>query len=233
MRDKGMLKKLQEIRKCLFDESMNSRVEPIGEIGKMGLDIVRLRLLTNLLEIIGDTDIVNTETKVYIFNDTTKREVNEVMKVMTGNPDVSFNTTQSKIHYGKVKLEETIGQLLDDLLDKDTNAIGLSVRVGKLYKEYGTNSIMEDISLKLDKTPYNSELTDEEFSKLLELIKPYFKIEIDKVVEQITDDMAGYLNFLGTRKYMGDIDIERFNQLKELMGNDVYTAVNKKQQLKR
>lgn len=217
MKDKGILKKLREINSCLYDGHMNIRVEPIGEISEMGLGKIRIKLLVDILDIIANTAIVNTETKIYIFNNVTKKKVNEVIKAMTENPNISFNTTQSKIHYGKVKLDETIGSLVDDLLDKDTNESELMARVGRMYNEYSTNVIADDIKLNLDRAIYNSELSDGEFERLLGLIRPYFKSEIDKVMGQLTDDMVGYVNYLGTSKYTNNKDIERLNQLKCLM----------------
>lgn len=219
MNKSNILKDLRRVCGSFVDEHGNMRVRPIGFIENMKVEMDRQELLKDIVILLKDTDIINRETKMYIFNNTTKREINEVLSEEVGET-VSFNTTQSKIQYGKTKLEKLFGDSIKRLLYKTYDIDDIPRLIYDISSQYSDIDLRNKLVLDLDSNVYNTELSENDFEDFILTIAPYVKTQVEYISKNIESDKVGYFNYLITSKRLTDEDKQRLSKLKDILNNE-------------
>lgn len=215
----NILLTLRKICSSFVDEHGNMRVRPIGFIENMKVEMDRQELLKDIVILLKDTDIINRETKMYIFNNTTKREINEVLSEEVGET-VSFNTTQSKIQYGKTKLEKLFGDSIKRLLYKTYDIDDIPRLIYDISSQYSDIDLRNKLVLDLDSNVYNTELSENDFEDFILTIAPYVKTQVEYISKNIESEKVGYFNYLITSKRLTDEDKQRLSKLKDILNNE-------------
>lgn len=219
MNKSNILKDLRRVCGSFVDEHGNMRVRPIGFIENMKVEMDRQELLKDIVILLKDTDIINRETKMYIFNNTTKREINEALSDEVGET-VSFNTTQSKIQYGKTKLEKLFGDSIKRLLYKTYDIDDIPRLIYDISSQYSDIDLRNKLVLDLDSNIYNTELSENDFEDFILTIAPYVKTQVEYISKNIESDKVGYFNYLITSKRLTDEDKQRLSKLKDILNNE-------------
>ena len=219
MNKSNILKDLRRVCGSFVDEHGNMRVRPIGFIENMKVEMDRQELLKDIVILLKDTDIINRETKMYIFNNTTKREINEVLSEEVGET-VSFNTTQSKIQYGKTKLEKLFGDSIKRLLYKTYDIDDIPRLIYDISSQYSDIDLRNKLVLDLDSNVYNTELSENDFEDFILTIAPYVKTQVEYISKNIESEKVGYFNYLITSKRLTDEDKQRLSKLKDILNNE-------------
>lgn len=215
----NILLTLRRVCNSFVDEHGNMRVRPIGFIENMKVEMDRQELLKDIVILLKDTDIINRETKMYIFNNTTKREINEVLSEEVGET-VSFNTTQSKIQYGKTKLEKLFGDSIKRLLYKTYDIDDIPRLIYDISSQYSDIDLRNKLVLDLDSNVYNTELSENDFEDFILTIAPYVKTQVEYISKNIESEKVGYFNYLITSKRLTDEDKQRLSKLKDILNNE-------------
>ena len=215
----NILLTLRKVCGSFVDEHGNMRVRPIGFIENMKVEMDRQELLKDIVILLKDTDIINRETKMYIFNNTTKREINEVLSEEVGET-VSFNTTQSKIQYGKTKLEKLFGYSIKRLLYKTYDIDDIPRLIYDISSQYSDIDLRNKLVLDLDSNVYNTELSENDFEDFILTIAPYVKTQVEYISKNIESEKVGYFNYLITSKRLTDEDKQRLSKLKDILNNE-------------
>ena len=210
---------LRKVCGSFVDEHGNLRVRPIGFIESMKVDDERQELLRDIVILLKDTDLINRETKMYLFNNVTKREINEVLIEEKGE-HISFNTTQAKIQYSKTKLEKTFGDCIDRLIYKTRNIDGIHQLIFEVSAKYSDTELRDKLVLNLDDNVYNTELEDSDFNDFMLTIAPYVKTQVEYISNNIESKKVGYFNYLISNKRLSDVDKERLERIKELLSHN-------------
>lgn len=219
MEKQSILRQLRDVCHSFVDEYGNFRVQAIGVVDKLNINDERQELLKDIVYLLRNTDIVNIETKMYLFNRTTNREINEKLIEDTG-VEIPFNTTQAKIQYGKTKLESLLGDSVKRLLYQTFDIRDIPKLVFDLNNKYNTNKLRDNILLELNKNVYADELTDEDFDDFLMTISPYIKTQVEFITNNIDEKKIGYFNYIVTSNRLKDIDKKRLDILRKLLGYD-------------
>lgn len=214
----NILLTLRRICNSFVDEHGNMRVRPIGFVENMKIDIERQELLKDIVILLKDTEIINRETKMYIFNDVTKKEINEVLSEGSGE-QIPFNTTQAKIQYSKTKLEKIFGNGIDRLIYKTHSIEDIPQLIFELSSQYSDVELRDKLVLNLDTNVYNTELGDKDFEDFIMTIAPYVKTHVEYISKNIESEKVGYFNYLISSKRLSDIDKERLERLKEILNH--------------
>lgn len=218
---KGLLSDIKVICHSFVDSNNNMRPLSIGYVEQLKLDNEREDLLREIVLIMRDTDMLNIETKIYIFNQITKREVNSVLCYEMGTY-IPFNTTQAKIEYGKKKIEKELWGIIDLIINNVGDLGIIKNNVVQLFNKYGSGKLGDELILNLDKRVINSILSDEDFERLVDTIEPYFKVNINKAVSDLGDNLIGYLNYLNKSARLTDKDIKRLDRIMKIANKGEY-----------
>lgn len=223
MRSVSILKHLKVVIADMVDENGNIRAIPISGTGKRGLTNNRIKFIADLIRLVRDTNIINEETRIYIFNKSISiRGVNELLNKNIIDEDKKYkvNTTISKIQYNKTKLTKIFGEsMFRDIL---SNSIDISIYERVLSEQYAkysnTDEMRENIVLNIPNNCITTEVSDEEFEEFIKIIAPYTKNHIEYIENNISNRLYGYFNYLISMPKLEGVDGSRRDILKKLLG---------------
>ena len=190
-----------------------------------------MKVLKGYLSLILKTNIVSDYTKTFIrsrYQGSIRKIVSEIIENQKrdGNTKVySKNTFLSMLQYDRDKLGELFSDDMIEQIRKHTyKNIDLYERdLNRASAKFRKESELEKLLIsKVELGEITSEITDNEFNVLLDLIRPYSRKSFEQVMEHMPVGLKGYLNymlFVIEPKDAEDIHIKRYNQLKEVLKN--------------
>lgn len=178
------------------------------------------------LSLIMSTSIISDSTKQYVRYyriDSIRKIVKEVVNISKKKKNgkvLNENTMMAMIQYDHKKLLKYFD---DDMLEKikESTYKDISVYEEQLnlaIAKFGKASeLKEHLALEVPLTEICGKLSDSDFNKLLNIIKPYSKGVMKQLIEVIPDSMKAYLNFLLYVEEKSQLDIDRYERLKKLL----------------
>lgn len=226
MPSEGLFKDIRSIVPDLIDSNGNERVIPIGMIASRKLSPYRISLLVKLLTFIRDSNRICEETKAYIFNPhLSKKEVTELLNNNNPNKDYNMHTVGSKTYADMVKIERCVGKkfVTSIVLYSNNNSEIKQCEAGlvELYRKYGDReaaSLRDNIALNLDPTLMCNDISESQFRQFIEEISPYLKSHMKYLESEIDRESIGYFNYLLSSPLLNDVDKERLDYLKAILG---------------
>lgn len=218
----GVFYDIKNIIPDLMDNNGNFRTYPIGVIGKRNVSDYRLGLVKAAIQLILNTNIVTTETKMYISDRyITKRGVNEKLNESREEDNkIPYKTTESKIAYDKAKIDKLLGpRFFTDILMYSNNNSAVTVYETNLlqamekYGESSRSGIREAIALDLDKRLFCKKLDDTKFYEFIKDIGPYLKSHMKAVASGLDRESVGYFNYLLLSPVLNEDDERRLKIL--------------------
>lgn len=179
----------------------------------------QVMILQELVFLIMKTRATRDETKIYLSNKgmTYSGVCDELRfrKKRESNP----NTIQSRVYLDKEKITQALG---DDIIDviKSGNKKAIKKKtelVEKMINENEEESLLESLGLNIKILPgVKSDLTDEEFDGLIDIIAPYTEIYRKCAAEGISEKAIRYVRYIETHTLLDDLDRERLHRLREI-----------------
>lgn len=219
MAKSSILEQLKSVIGDMVDSNGNIRVMPVGSLAKLNLSANRLKLLSDIIQFLKTSDLINEETKIYIFNRyITLQGVNDLINDKLESK-VGINTTMNKIMYSKRKLMRIFGErYLTDLLSGSGDIKYFEKIFLEVSTKYNDNSKFKSmLAINLRDDCINTQLTDEEFADFISIIIPYTIKHIRYIEENIDVRYCGYFNYLLSSNQLNEEDTQRFNKLKEIL----------------
>lgn len=162
------------------------------------------------------------ETKIYLWN-SGYRYSDIVEKLYQRGKEKKENAVRQAIYRDRHKFENDFGinfykKLIMDNSDDIQEYVDKYIEIISELKD--ERSLLEDIDLNFSKkkTHIVKELDDSKFSELLEKLRPYTKIEKEKVLGDISAESLGYLIYILNYHNLEDIDYQRLRQFRRLIG---------------
>lgn len=222
----GVFHDIKNIIPDLMDNNKNFRTVPIGVIGKRNVSEYRLGLVRTAIELLLNTSIITTESKMYLTDKyITKRGVNEKLNEDRDDEHkIPYKTTESKIFYDKGKIDKLLGpRFFTDIIMYTNNSAAVSVYETNLLEamqKYGlheSGSIREGIALELDKRLFCKQLDEVKFQEFIRDILPYLRSHMKAVADGLDKDSVGYFNYLLLNPVLNDIDKQRLDYINQLI----------------
>lgn len=236
MSKNGIISELKGIAYEMVDNNGKFRTVPLGTVGSRKLSNERIKLLQYLLNLVKDTSIVTSETKMYIFNRyITIKGVNEEMNRLmeSKGKQYSYNTTASKIAYDRNKLQGLLGtDILKDILlgyNNDSVIKKHTENVINAYLKYSKakgKDIRDGLALEISKSFICTELSEQKFEQFLVDISPFLKSHMRKVAEGLDKESVGYFNYLLYSPILTDEDKARLENLRQRLDPDYTVPVD-------
>ena len=195
-------------------------LQPRAKILPAVYDEKHINLMRRIARLFIESDYTNEAIKRYLESNLTNRELADEF-------GVNFNTFKSKnwYHWNRIKNDipsEHVYELMFNpkvdikLLDKL-----VSVVESKTYDK-NSSTLLKGIVLKVGKGEISTELSDTEFYKMLDIIRPYTKVAIQKAESELTKNMKDYLRYLDEYQstLTNDVDKERVQELLGVIKGD-------------
>ena len=198
----NFMKNMQVLNNELLDS--NGRLLDDPRLSTLqGLEVRRIKFCSDFIQSVMNSKLICDETKFYIrsIGYSVKKAAEMYNKKLekAGLSLVNYNTYNSKVNYDRVKLEKLFGDnMLDMVLESEKP--NLKVYEERLYKALTKHKISsenrDELLLTLPNVVNTTSLSTEQFEKLLKVIRPYTKAYARQVVNQLSSEEIGYLNYL-------------------------------------
>lgn len=181
------------------------------------LDITKLLLESRLLYDITKMYLLsnNGSLRKFITAYNSQRSLNN-------EKAVSYNTAQTKVFRDEEKLRE-IFEMEDPYLfiemyninknkaDIERMYYDLKSKISQLNCIYSgdESKVYGQMLLSINKNAFNSQMGEDDFNEFIETIKWYSKKVRDNVEAMISDEEAGYFNYLLNSKTLSDVELDR------------------------
>lgn len=190
----------------------------------VNIDSERYDLLTDIIFLMLKTSYSGSATKIYLLNPFMNIKGIVHLYNTNNNKALTEQGVYTSIWRDKVKFIKDFGEsiIVKLVYDRELDISVYKEKVAELLNEYSQSNLLNEISLNLenDKNIYNEELSDEEFNRFIELIRPYTKRNIKRVENSINESMIGYIHYILNHQSITDIDKDRINiLLKEINGD--------------
>ncbi|HAN10556.1 MAG TPA: hypothetical protein DCP90_08115 [Clostridiales bacterium] len=187
---------------------------------KQNISSRRLRLLRLFLDVVLNGKFTREAFKLYVSDRwITIRGVCE--KLQKQGKGWGKSAIQTIIWRDKERLEQVFGEkILVDILEyTDTNLDNYEKRLVEAMVKYSNNSglLCGSIVLKFPEPEMATELTDEDFTDFLQTIKPYLKLHMKYITENLDEKAVGYCKYIIASNVLSGVDLERKKYLMMLL----------------
>lgn len=189
---------LKSVVREFYDPATGDTLE-FGSSGRQ-LKGKRFYIIKNLFELLFKTDFCNEPTRVCLLDYSLRPS--DVYKEMYISSGIKLNqrTCINKIAYCEKKIEKNLGSdIIVDVVDFTTRDIDVYYdRVNLLLTKYKKDSVFDNIyDLDINSIlPSEKEVSNERLEALCDKIRPYLKVEKEKVLSDLDEEALGYLKYL-------------------------------------
>lgn len=180
-------------------------------------------LLSGITSLIISTKMTSENTKKYIKSgeSSVKKFVENHNLMVDDNEKLKASSVSQNVNYDRQKI---IKFLPNDIMVK-ARSFGWEERIAEYEKmlnitnaKYGGNrKMLNNLALSISNAEVNSNLSEENFTDLIQTIAPYTKHQIKYISENIPSEQIGYLNYLVSASKLENEDLERFKLLRSLL----------------
>lgn len=207
---------------AIRDKNGNYRTVPRGVLKGSNIPSDRLKLLWQFVSLLLDTEFIHKESKVYLSNlGATMKDTRMLLADIEDKDIDSYNekTIINRIYTDQKKVEQVFGNsvLSDILYGINTGDRVAAIIAGELAKLM-PSSLKDEICLDIKNDCICTELDSERFQQFMETIVPYTKSRMRFVSASLDDEAVGYFNYLIYGKRLTDLDKDRLDTIKNLLG---------------
>lgn len=216
MNRKQILSNFRLLAFGLMDSNRQYLVNPKGELGELGLSNERIKLLTDTLKLLMETDIISDVTRTFMCG----RWTNKTLAQYYNDNGFRMTVTQvsSRIYYDCSKYSEVLGEsFIYDLCYRTLiNLDGYKDRLILAYQKFNKEArIDEHLAIKLDYGDgVSSTLSQNDFDKMLEILYRCSKTYMDRLKDKLTPEQLAYLSYITTYTGIDKEDAQRLQVLK-------------------
>lgn len=237
-----MSKLLKDTKQLYYDymnyseESGDKFYDNVKSDDKYSLSTAEKHFIKRYLSLVINSSIVSESTKAYLRYPAISSDRQTFQSIINSQKKdrkskvYNYNTVIAMLNYDEKKL---IKYFDEDMLEiimkiKKVRKIDLSKYEGQLniaIARFGKpNELVDELVLKVPLTELGGELTNQEFNKLLEIIKPFSKVAMKQLIETLPENYKQYLNYLLFVEEKGQLDRDRYTLLEKTL-KDGYTPV--------
>lgn len=203
-----------------FYDPVSGEVLTLGRSGRT-LEGKRYYIIKGLLNLVFNTSMCNEPTRVCVLDYSLRpSDVYKELYLRTGLK-MEQRTCINKISYCEKKMEKLLGEnIVVDVVDFTTRDIDIYYdRVNMLLSKYKNDSAFDIYDLDIgDVLPSSKEVSLERMEAVCNKLKPYLKVEKEKVLENLDVEALGYVKYL----YSLDEAIDdRKMMVKAIIGLDI------------
>lgn len=213
---------MSQLRLIILDNYKDGVVldEPIGRYIRKEMDDGRLSLLSNITDLLMNTDYISEESRIFLSIPYINYQgiVDEVY--INSGRITTANNVQSKVWYDKEKIVRDLGgELPIDVLEYTNRDIKVYLdRLANLRLKVSKSDILKEVKLKFPKeTVYCDSISDSDFEEFLDVIAPYTQRCMAHVSNGIDKKILGYIRYITTHVNLSDTDKRRYADLRELI----------------
>lgn len=215
---------LKQLKGLVHDFYVEDKVlmEPVGRLSKKELPEDTIKFLSQFVDLLMNTRITCTETKLYISDlyITHRGIANEMELKGLGRPNT--NTIQTKIWNDKAKIIKLFGEgMLLELIEyrNTSNLSHYNSQLSKAKEKYSNSRLLSNIALKLPDTTNikTTSVDSSEFDEFISIIRPYCKRHMSFISEQLPVEVVSYCKYILESKDVSDIDRDNRDKLLEII----------------
>ena len=119
-----------------------------------------------------------------------------------------------------MKITNTFGEnVITDLYASNKKIDKYITAMAEQFAKLSDSSLKKSLRLSLPENNINSSVTDDEFNKFIEIIKPYTEVKMKEIEDSIDTKVSGYFNYILTcpDECLSENDLDRKILLVELL----------------
>ncbi len=207
-------RQLKDLVADFTDDKGNILEQPKGRFVRKKLDGRRISFLRRFIDLLLNTKFTSKETKYYISNKYITME-GVVEELAQEGKKASVDSVSSRVWYDKNKIISWFGEkvIVDMTEYSNINIDEYEKKLEAAISKYGGKKINDYLAIKLPEGRYEGKISDEQFTKLLELLKPYTKKYMKNLAKSIPAGHIGYLMYILSSNILDDEDLRRRHEL--------------------
>ena len=219
---RSILSVTKDIYFSYMDYENNLYERPIGLITKRNLDKKRDSFIRRYILFIMTSKIVSDTTKLYIrsSSNSVASAIKGYNETVSEDEAINIKTAQSKINYDINKLLKYFpdNMLSQVLAYNSCNLEDYEKRLNLAIADYTKkNKLLDNLALKIPRVPVEESLKEDEFNELLSIIKPYIRMHMQYIENNIDNKSCGYLLYLMSAPCLEGENRKRYELLKQLL----------------
>lgn len=216
--NRNVFKQLKYLVADVYDANTGGiRDESSGKYRLLREDAERLEIAKLFVSMLLNSNYFRLETKVYLLDrDATAEQVLSILKNEYGF-DISLNNLYQIWHRDRDKFCRDFGEnfFVNLTTYKDRDISNYREMIYNNMVDLDNSGIVKACSIDITSDKLVYELSEEEFTKFISKVRPYFKINMKKVRDSLNPDALAYLNYILTHEGINDIDRQRLEKLKK------------------
>jgi len=219
---RSILSVTKDIYFSYMDYENNLYERPIGIIAKRNLDKKRDSFIRSYISFIMNSKIISDTTKLYIrsSSNSVASAIKNYNQTASEDEAINIKTAQSKINYDINKLLKYFpdNMLSQVLAYNSCNLEDYEKRLNLAIADYTKkNKLLDNLALKIPRVPVEESLKEDEFNELLSIIKPYIRMHMQYIENNIDNKSCGYLLYLMSAPCLEGENRKRYELLKQLL----------------
>lgn len=203
------------------------------------LSVVEKHFIKRYLSLIVTSNIVSDSTKSFLRYPALTSDRQTFQSIINEQRSkkrlgvYNYNTCIAMLAYDEKKLLKFFdADMLDNIMKarkKEYNMSDYERQLNIAIAKFGkVNDLVNELELKVPITELESNVTDLEFNKLLEIIKPFSKSAMKQLVDMMPDNYKQYINYLFFVDNKSALDQERYTKLEKML-RDGYSQAERKE----
>lgn len=219
-----IMKRTKEIYQSYMDPKGNFYDRPFGILEKITLSKRQDDFLRRYIYTIMNTRLTSRITKIYIRSagaSSVASAINNYNRALLESERLNIKSCQSSVNYDIGKLlgffpDEMLTEIIFYNCDLTRYEKQLNLAIAKYSK--GNKLLMDNLILKLPRVDIKDSCTEEEFSKLMNILAPYFKKSIKYVESKLPPSIGYFLYLISTpATSLNSEDKERYEIIKKML----------------
>ena len=207
-------RQLKDLVADFTDDKGNILEQPKGRFVRKKLDERRLLFLRRFVDLLLNTRFTSKETKYYISDRYITME-GVAEKLAQDGKKASVDSVSNRVWYDKNKIISWFGEkvIVDMTEYSNINIDEYEKKLEVAFSQYGGKRLNDYLAIKLPEGKYEGKLSNEQFVRLLELLKPYTRKYMKNLAKSIPAGHIGYLMYILSSNILDDEDLRRKREL--------------------
>ena len=218
----NIFKQLKALVYDVYDVENNVfRETPNGKYPLLNKDLNRWETAKLFVKLLLETDYFKKETSIYLLDPfSTNSRTLYILNKEYGSDLTSAALYQIWYRDREKFIKEFSDNFFVDLvIYEDVSVDKYREKLEQHIENIDNTSLLKECTLDLSCEEFKYEVTDEEFERFIQRIRPYINVNIDKTQESLENDMLAYINYITTHRSLTEVDRSRLKRLRKILIN--------------
>lgn len=218
----NIFKQLKALVNDVYDaDNKKFRETPNGKYALLKEDLNRFETAKLFVKLLLDTDYFKKETSIYLLNPFATNS--QTLHIL--NKEYGMDLTASALYQvwyrdrEKFIKEFSENFFVDLVLYRDANIDKYREKLEQHIDNIDNTHLLKECIIDLGCEEFSYDVTDEEFEKFIQKIRPYINANINKTKESLDNNMLAYINYITTHRSLTDADSVRLKKLRKVLVN--------------